>query len=371
MCIYTAVNGHTDCIRVMLRHVTTSTHIDCTDLHGRTPLMLAVTNNYHQVVQLLVDHGAHVDAHDKHLRTALHRAVATGAEESVEMLLQARADPTMRDKLGRTAVHFAAICGHYNLMEVLLNNGGSATTPDKHGYTPVHWACYCGHDKCLENLLEKCDELSSGNAFTPLHCAVIRDSESCAELLLERMDTSDINFKDSGGRTAVHAAAFNDNIDCMQLLVSRGGATNLADNMGRTPLMMAAYFGHTNVVDLLMSRLSLPVEKLNLCHVDQQDNTALHLACLQGHEDCAMAILEKCSDEIIQMANSDQKTPLHISSKTGLVRVVQELVQRGADLNARDCDDNYPALCCAPNLHVAECLDSILQAMLGQKGIAL
>lgn len=28
----------------------------------------------------------------------------------------------------------------------------------------------------------------------------IRDSESCTELLLERMDTSDINFKDSGGR---------------------------------------------------------------------------------------------------------------------------------------------------------------------------
>ena len=34
-------------------------------------------------------------------------------------------------------------------------------------------------------------------------------------------------------------------------------------------------------VDLLMSRLSLPVEKLKLDHVDQQDNTALHLACLQ------------------------------------------------------------------------------------------
>ena len=58
--------------------------------------MLAVTNNHHQVVQLLVDHGAHVDAHDKNLCTALHRAVATGAEESVEILLQARADPTMR-----------------------------------------------------------------------------------------------------------------------------------------------------------------------------------------------------------------------------------------------------------------------------------
>ena len=63
---------------------------------SRTPLMLAVTNNHHQVAQLLIDHGAHVDAHDKHFRTALHRAVATGSEDCVEMLLQARADPTMR-----------------------------------------------------------------------------------------------------------------------------------------------------------------------------------------------------------------------------------------------------------------------------------
>lgn len=30
--------------------------------------------------------------------------------------------------------------------------------------------------------------------------------------------------------------------------------------------------------------------------------------------------------------------PLHIASKSGLVRVVQELVQRGADLDARDAD---------------------------------
>ena len=33
--------------------------------------------------------------------------------------------------------------------------------------------------------------------------------------------------------------------------------------------------------------------------------------------------------------------PLHIAAKSGLGKVVQELVQRGADLNARDCDGQF------------------------------
>ena len=30
--------------------------------------------------------------------------------------------------------------------------------------------------------------------------------------------------------------------------------------------------------------------------------------------------------------------PLHIAARTGLVKVVQELVKRGTDLSAKDCD---------------------------------
>ena len=109
--------------------------------------------------------------------------------------------------------------------------------------------------------------------------------------------------------------------------------------------------------DLLLS--GVPIEQLDMAHSDQGRNTALHLACLQGHEECAIAILEKCSDDLIHVTNAVGKTyefvcvcvcvciikllfvcysPLHIAAKSGLVGVVKELINRGADLNIRDAD---------------------------------
>ena len=57
---------------------------------------------------------------------------------------------------------------------------------------------------------------------------------------------------------------------------------------------------------MLLSTAS--VEKLDMSHSDQNRNTALHLACLQGHEECALAILEKCNDDLIHVSNTVGKT---------------------------------------------------------------
>lgn len=51
-----------------------------------------------------------------------------------------------------------------------------------------------------------------------------------------------------------------------------------------------------------------PLNELGLEHQDQDKNTALHLACQEGHEECALAVLDKSNDHIIQLTNSEEKT---------------------------------------------------------------
>lgn len=55
---------------------------------------------------------------------------------------------------------------------------------------------------------------------------------------------------------------------------------------------------------------------------------------------------------------------LHLAASNGMVPVVQELLTRGANVFAEDEDGHTPALACAPNHQVADCLSLILAAML-------
>jgi ankyrin repeat protein len=43
-------------------------------------------------------------------------------------------------------------------------------------------------------------------------------------------------------------AAFHNNLDCMQLLLSHGASVETRDVTGKTPLLLAAYSGQCNAI---------------------------------------------------------------------------------------------------------------------------
>uniref|UniRef100_A0AAZ3RH15 Serine/threonine-protein phosphatase 6 regulatory ankyrin repeat subunit A n=1 Tax=Oncorhynchus tshawytscha TaxID=74940 RepID=A0AAZ3RH15_ONCTS len=345
-----ATNGHSECLRLLIGNADLQSAVDVQDGNGQTPLMLSVLSGHTDCVYSLLNKGASVEAKDKWGRTALHRGAVTGHEECVEALLQHSASFLVRDCKGRTPVHLAAASGHIGVLGGLLHAAQSVETlpviTDNQGYTPLHWACYNGHDTCVEVLLEQeVFHKTEGNSF---------------KMLIDTLGPAIVNATDTKNRTPLHAAAFTDHVECLQLLLGHNAQVNSPDASGKTSLMMAAENGQTNAVELLVSSA-----KAELTLQDAVKNTALHLACSKGHETSALLILEKITDRnLINSTNAALQTPLHVAARNGLTVVVQELLAKGASVLAVDENGYTPALACAPNKDVADCLALILATMM-------
>uniref|UniRef100_A0A672L4H5 Ankyrin repeat domain 28 n=1 Tax=Sinocyclocheilus grahami TaxID=75366 RepID=A0A672L4H5_SINGR len=340
---FSAMNGHSECLRLLIHNTEQQTAINIRDGKGQTPLMLAVLGGHTDCVYILLSEGASVEARDKWGRTALHRGAVMGQEACVEALLQHGSSLLVQDSRGRSPMHLAAACGHVGVLRALLKTQKTVLVlKDNCGYTPLHWACYNGHDACVELLLEHdVFQKPEGNSFSPLHCAVINDNESAAEMLIETLGPAIVNATDSQTRTPLHAAAYTDHVECLQLLLGHNAQVNAIDMLGKTALMMAAGNGQTNAVEVLVSSA-----KADLTLQDAHRNTALHLACSKS---CFSVLCLR---------------PLHVAAGNGLTVVVQELLGKGASVLAVDENGYTPALACAPNKDVADCLALILSSMM-------
>jgi len=73
-------------------------------------------------------------------------------------------------------------------------------------------------------------------------------SEQCLELLISHFGPSIVDLRDHRGHTPLHVAAFHNNLECMQLLLSHGASVEARDVTGKTPLLLAAYSGQCNAI---------------------------------------------------------------------------------------------------------------------------
>uniref|UniRef100_A0A673ATL0 Ankyrin repeat domain 52 n=1 Tax=Sphaeramia orbicularis TaxID=375764 RepID=A0A673ATL0_9TELE len=352
-----AAEGHVDCLLLLVNKEQSADVIDSPDTQGQTALMLATLGRHIDCVHILLEKGAKADAADKKGFTALHRATMLGSEDCVSALLDHGASALCRDSQGMTPLHLAASCGHTDVLHSLLKAAVKADPLDSmldyRGHTPTHWAAY--HGETDSKILAKSGRLKE---IPSLHCTVLCEYYT-AELLLKTVGPQIVNVCDAKGRTPLHAAAYSGNVAGLQLVLAHEAEVNAVDHSGCSALMVAADCGQTRAVEFLLQKA-----KPDLTLVDANNNTALHLACSKGHEMCALLILGEISDSsLINATNSSLQMPLHIAARRGLATVVQVLLSRGAAVMAVDEQGHTPALACAPNKNVADCLALILSTM--------
>jgi len=98
---------------------------DTRDVHGRTPLCLAVKKNHADMIRLLVEAGADVNYKLSYGRTPIYQAIHYGSLDTVKLLIKLGANIAVQDNTGLTPYSYAK--SHYNqAMAAVLKTDVSA-----------------------------------------------------------------------------------------------------------------------------------------------------------------------------------------------------------------------------------------------------
>ncbi len=368
------------------------------------------------VVNKLIEFGADVNARDAENGTILHHALLERNTDVALVLLECPdiafdavvqlefpQDETMvRTVLvtGTTPLHVAARFEMFGILEKLLELGARVNTQDEHGRTALKIALKAKNfDNALALLEQDGIDVNFGttsSGITALHHAAASSKslvvlrklmEKGARINAKTMDDQtalviacansktdnalallespniDMDLEDRSGDTALLLATSKGMIAVVNRLIERGANVNKFDNTMRTPLMTACAKTHTHIALALLNAKTIEV-RLS----DTSDNTALHLACMNGmlvvvrtlmtrgarinaknkqgetplmvatntsHPNTALVLLER-NDIDVNAVDSAGDTALHNAATNGMLLVVQKLIERQASINVRD-----------------------------------
>jgi len=99
---------------------------------------------------------------------------------------------------------------------------------------------------------------------------------------------------------------------------------NVADEKGYTALILAAYHGHTDTVNFLISEANA-----NPCQEDNRGNTALMGAIFKGHVSVAKQLVFADCD--IDEENEQGQTALMFASLFDRQEIINTLIDKGAN----------------------------------------
>ncbi|XP_069182375.1 uncharacterized protein [Procambarus clarkii] len=252
----------------------------------------------------------------------------------------------VRDAAHWTALHHAAFEGRLQAVTLLLQAGADVNTADPHGVTALHVAAYRDHMTIVRFLMTR--------GANPK--MIVKSPTSGTERGLERVEPI---IKFHAGSTLLHWAAAKGYDDLVADLLARGLTVDAGDRLGRTPLGLAMWSGHTSIVNTLLQEkvvlseddkdwrsivreevgLSIVrvIEETAVCGLDtcRSDGfTLLHLAAQHGYPNMMHRLLSlKLSPD---MKNNHGETPLFVAIRSNQLACVQQLINAGTRLSLVD-----------------------------------
>jgi hypothetical protein len=159
---------------------------------------------------------------------------------------------------GCTPVMLAAWRGHSTMVKCLAHEGADMEMQDDLGRTAAHWACMGRHAPALDLLLVAGASVNPRNNMgrTPLMVAVEKDAIECVVLLLARGgEEVELDVADTLGNNALHLALHARCCESVQQLVAAGASPIIRNGTNEAPLDVARALANDHSVDILEGTL--------------------------------------------------------------------------------------------------------------------
>eukprot|EP00743_Colponemidia_sp_Colp-15_P007940 GILK01008600.1.p1 GENE.GILK01008600.1~~GILK01008600.1.p1 ORF type:complete len:636 (-),score=104.41 GILK01008600.1:115-2022(-) len=294
-------------------------HLSHRPVHNMwSPLALACANGDLELVKDLIDQGATVDAiNPMNGWTPLLLAAFNGCFEVVRYLVDsAGASVNSLSKDGETPLSIAS--DRHPTVTRFLRQRGAKLPPRKQAVFEVSYAVD-GHVAPLSARQPQRIGVLESSKFIKL----VRSGQTGSTVAYLRMqpELAKARCKDTG-LSAVAVACSTGNLPLVEVLLQHGADLNVPNKAGWTPLMLAVFNGHLDIVKLLLTQYKTDVN----CR-SKQGTTPLMQAALQGRLDMLEVLCKSQADPNLEDQVGD--TALIYAAKNGHLSVCRYLVDRG------------------------------------------
>ena len=261
-----------------------------------------------------------------------------------------------KDWVGKTPLHYAAFEGHLEICRWYMKNTRGVNDTYNNGGTALHLAAINDHVETFKCLLENGGDLCLKNKFgqTTLHIAAESGCMKICKTIVEIHDGIDImNTVDIDGRTPIFEAVDKGFLEIVKFLLNSGGDLNFRNNQGNTALHTAAINGHLALNDRI--QYSAEVVIFILANVidknpaNENGDTPLHEAAKKGFLEICKLICQHVKHT--NPENNFGQTPIFNAVEVGKLETVKLLFECGGDLNVRTNQGNTPLHSAAMNGH--------------------
>ena len=325
-----AGNGQTGYVNYLIAH---KAAVNVKDVSSSTPLHEAVRGGYVDCTAILLGAGADPNMKDSSGNTPLHLVMPVATRSEIfGKLLAARADPNQKDNYGETPLHIAARLGmSEEIIRALVSAGADPNERNKKGVTPLSLA------------IER-NQITQANLFVRLgadiHAEDIEESTALTKALKSGLEMteaiiidSNVQSRDSRGRTALHIAVMNHaDPAIISFLISKKADVNARDKNGDTALHIAVRNNDRASGEILLA-YGADVFTPN---VSGESALKAALTRMGGRQDWVL------NSNVIKSSDGAGNTPLHLAAEWQLTPVVSLIIDKGGDPNARNANGETP-----------------------------